>query len=97
MLAILLAGTIFSAAQDIEDRIQNLYAQSAANEKNGNLEEAIKDYREIIKLNRESQACLPISSEVGVAPRADRICVLRDGRLRERTKGTQDSVSVEPG
>jgi tetratricopeptide (TPR) repeat protein len=56
MLAILLAGTIFSAAQDIEDRIQNLYAQSAANEKNGNLEEAIKDYREIIKLNPELPA-----------------------------------------
>jgi tetratricopeptide (TPR) repeat protein len=56
MLAILLAGTIFSAAQDGKDRIQNLYAQSAANEKNGNLEEAIKDYREIIKLNPELPA-----------------------------------------
>jgi tetratricopeptide (TPR) repeat protein len=56
MLAILLAGSIFSAAQDIEDRIQNLYAQSAANEKNGNLEEAIQDYREIIKLNPELPA-----------------------------------------
>src|ERR1700745_1055044 len=56
MLAIFLAGTIFSAAQDIEDRIQNLYAQSAANEKNGNLEEAIQDYREIIKLNPELPA-----------------------------------------
>jgi tetratricopeptide (TPR) repeat protein len=56
MLAIMLAGTIFSAAQDIEDRIQNLYEQSAANEKNGKLEEAIEDYREIIKLNPELPA-----------------------------------------
>lgn len=50
-LAILLACTILSAAQDVEERVQNLYAESAANEKDGNLEGAIKDYREIIKLN----------------------------------------------
>lgn len=51
LFAVLIAGAIFAAAQETEDRVQSLYAQSAANENSGNLEEAIEDYREIIKIN----------------------------------------------
>jgi tetratricopeptide (TPR) repeat protein len=51
LVGVVLAATICGVSQDRENDIQELYAQSAAHEKSGNIEEAIKDYLKIIKLD----------------------------------------------
>jgi len=51
LVAVLLIFTVPGVSQDQGNEIQDLYAQSAANEKSGNIEEAIQGYLKIIKLD----------------------------------------------
>src|SRR5882672_7727975 len=51
LVAVFLTLAASGASQDRANEIQELYSQSAANEKSGNIEEAINGYLKIIKLD----------------------------------------------
>jgi tetratricopeptide (TPR) repeat protein len=51
VVTVILTLAVCGASQDRGNDIQDLYAQSAANEKSGNIEGAIKGYLKIIKLD----------------------------------------------